>query len=129
MINPEQCWKAVEGHDGNFDGAFFFGVMTTGVYCRPSCPSRRPLRQNVRFYQTAGEAERDGLRPCLRCRPAEGSGDPAAKRIRELCRYLEANPEQAPDLADLAARAGLSRFHLQRSFKAVAGVTPKQYLE
>jgi AraC family transcriptional regulator of adaptative response/methylated-DNA-[protein]-cysteine methyltransferase len=129
MMNQDQCWDAIQRRDRSQDGTFFYGVTSTGVYCRPSCPSRRPLRQNVRFYETAGEAERDGLRPCLRCRPAEAPGNPAAERIRDLCRYLEANPEQAPDLADLAARAGLSRFHLQRSFKAVAGVTPKQYLE
>ena len=129
MMNQDQCWDAIERRDREQDGKFFFGVTTTGVYCRPSCPSRRPLRKNVRFYGTVHEAERDGLRPCLRCRPAGGASDPAAERIRELCRYLESNPEQAPDLADLAARTGLSRFHLQRSFKAVAGVTPKQYLE
>jgi AraC family transcriptional regulator of adaptative response/methylated-DNA-[protein]-cysteine methyltransferase len=128
MMNTEQCWQAIERRDRELDGKFFFGVTTTGVYCRPSCPSRRPLRKNVRFYETPAQAERDGLRPCLRCHPG-AIGDPAAERIRELCRYLESNPEQAPDLADLAARAGLSRFHLQRSFKAVAGVTPKQYLE
>jgi AraC family transcriptional regulator, regulatory protein of adaptative response / methylated-DNA-[protein]-cysteine methyltransferase len=129
MMNQDQYWEAIGRRDRSQDGAFFYGVMTTGVYCRPSCPSRRPLRQNVRFYATAEEAERDGLRPCLRCRPLQGASDPAADRIRQLCRYLETHPEQAPDLADLAARAGLSRFHLQRSFKAVAGVTPKQYLE
>jgi AraC family transcriptional regulator of adaptative response/methylated-DNA-[protein]-cysteine methyltransferase len=129
MINQEQCWKAVEGHDGSFDGEFVFGVMTTGVYCRPSCPSRRPLRKNVRFYATTAAAERDGLRPCKRCRPLDPERDRAAAKVRELCRHMEAHPDEAPDLAELAARAGLSRFHLQRTFKRVAGVTPKEYLE
>ena len=129
MINQEQCWEAVERHDGNFDGEFFFGVMTTGVYCRPSCPSRRPLRQNVRFYATAAEAERDGLRACKRCRPLDPERDRATAKVRELCRHIEAHPDEAPGLAELAARAGFSRFHFQRSFKAVAGVTPKQYVE
>ncbi len=129
MINQEQCWEAVARHDGNFDGDFFFGVTTTGVYCRPSCPSRRPLRKNVRFYRTATEAERDGLRPCKRCRPLDPERDRATAKVRELCRYIETHPDEAPDLADLAGRAGLSRFHLQRSFKAVAGVTPKEYVE
>src|SRR3954464_172337 len=129
MINQEQCWDAVERHDGSFDGDFFFGVMTTGVYCRPSCPSRRPLRKNVRFYATAAEAERDGLRPCKRCRPLDPERDRATAKVRELCRHIEAHPDEAPGLAELAKRAGLSRFHFQRSFKAVAGVTPKEYVE
>ena len=111
--------------DRSFDGRFFFGVVTTGVYCRPSCPSRHPLRTNVRFFQAPAEAEQAGLRPCKRCRPLS---DPAAA-IADLCRYIERHCEDRLDLAALAARAGLSRFHLQRTFKAAVGVTPKQYLE
>ena len=111
--------------DRSFDGRFFFGVVTTGVYCRPSCPSRHPLRTNVRFFQAPAEAEQAGLRPCKRCRPLS---DPAAA-IADLCRYIERHCEERLDLAALAARAGLSRFHLQRTFKAAVGVTPKQYLE
>lgn len=129
MINYEQCWEAVERRDPAFDGDFVFGVVTTGVYCRPSCPSRHPLRQNVRFYTSPMEAESDGLRPCKRCRPWKTESDAAAAKVRELCRFIEANPGQPPDLAELAARAGLSRFHLQRSFKAATGVTPKEYAE
>ena len=97
MINQEQCWKAVERHDGKLDGEFFFGVMTTGVYCRPSCASRLPLRKNVRFYATAAEAERDGLRPCKRCRPLDPERDRATAKVRELCRHIEAHPDEAPD--------------------------------
>ena len=111
--------------DRSFDGRFFFGVVTTGIYCRPSCPSRHPVRRNVRFYRTPAEAEQAGLRPCLRCRPL---ADPAAP-IQELCRYIEQHCDEHLDLATLAARAGLSRFHLQRTFKAAVGLTPKQYLE
>ena len=111
--------------DRSFDGRFFFGVVTTGVYCRPSCPARHPLRTNVRFFQAPAEAERAGLRPCKRCRPLS---DPAAA-IADLCRYIERHCEERVDLKALAARAGLSRFHLQRTFKAAVGVTPKQYLE
>src|SRR5262249_42879373 len=124
----EQCWEAVERRDAGFDGQFLFGVTTTGVYCRPSCRCRRPLRKNVRFYATAEEAERDGLRPCKRCRPNDPERDRAAAMVRELCRHIESQ-EAAPDLADLAKRAGMSRFHLQRTFKAVTGVTPKEYAE
>jgi AraC family transcriptional regulator of adaptative response/methylated-DNA-[protein]-cysteine methyltransferase len=129
MMNQDQCWDAVERRDRAADGQFVVGVVTTGVYCKPSCPSRRPLRRNVRFYATPVEAESDGLRPCKRCRPFQAERDRAASQVRDLCRYIEAHPDAAPDLAELAARAGLSRFHLQRSFKAVTGVTPKEYVE
>ena len=110
------------------------GVVTTGVYCRPSCPSRHPLRRNVRFYRDAQEAERAGLRPCLRCRPlATVNRDPNAERIREICRYIEGHASEATaeglSLDQLASRAGLSRFHFQRSFQAIVGVTPKQYVQ
>jgi AraC family transcriptional regulator of adaptative response/methylated-DNA-[protein]-cysteine methyltransferase len=125
MLSETQCWNALLARDRSFDGRFFFGVLTTGVYCRPSCPSRHPLRRNVRFFEAPSEAERAGLRPCLRCRPLS---NPTAA-IEDLCRYIEQHCEERLDLAALAARAGLSRFHLQRTFKAAVGVTPKQYLE
>jgi AraC family transcriptional regulator of adaptative response/methylated-DNA-[protein]-cysteine methyltransferase len=70
MLNVESCWEAVQKRGARQDGTFLYGVMTTGVYCRPSCAGRRPLRKNVRFYETAAAAEGDGLRPCKRCRPA-----------------------------------------------------------
>jgi AraC family transcriptional regulator of adaptative response/methylated-DNA-[protein]-cysteine methyltransferase len=128
------CWDAVTRRDSERDGEFFFGVLTTGVFCRPSCPARRPLRQNVRFYQDASEAEHDGLRPCLRCRPlASVNRDPNADRIARICRYIEAHVSDVDSaelsLEQLASRAGLSRFHFQRSFQAVVGVSPKQYAE
>jgi AraC family transcriptional regulator of adaptative response/methylated-DNA-[protein]-cysteine methyltransferase len=125
MLSETQCWNAILTRDRRFDGRFFFGVVTTGVYCRPSCPSRHPLRSNVRFFSAPAEAERAGLRPCLRCRPLS---DPAAA-MEDLCRYIERHCGERLDLATLAARAGLSRFHLQRTFKAAVGVTPKQYIE
>jgi len=128
-MDQEQLWQAVERRDPKRDGEFYFGVVTTGVYCRPSCPSRRPLRRNVRFYRTPQEAERDGLRPCKRCRPLETEAPGSVARVRELCRYIETHPEESPDLADLAARAGWSRFYLQRTFKAAIGLTPKQYVD
>src|ERR1051325_11520017 len=122
MLNHEECWKAVEGRDGSRAGEFYFGGGTTGVYCRPGCPARRPLRRNVRFYSTPTAAESDGLRPCKRCRPLDIAYDPAAETIRELCRYIDSHTDGAPDLGELAAQACMSRFHLQRTFKAVTGV-------
>jgi AraC family transcriptional regulator of adaptative response/methylated-DNA-[protein]-cysteine methyltransferase len=125
MLSDKECWNAILARDRSFDGRFFFGVVTTGVYCRPSCPSRHPLRRNVRFFRLPAEAEQAGLRPCLRCRPL--AGPPA--QIQDLCRYLDEHCDERPDLATLAAYAGLSRFHLQRTFKAAVGLTPRQYLE
>ena len=125
MLSETQCWNAVMARDRKFDGRFFFGVVTTGVYCRPSCPARHPLRGNVRFFSRPDEAEKAGLRPCQRCRPLS---DPAAA-IDELLRFIERHANEKLDLATLAAHAGLSRFHLQRTFKAAVGLTPKQYVE
>src|SRR6516162_271914 len=127
MIDAMQCWEAVRNRDRNFDGLFFFGVVTTGVFCRPSCPARRPLIENVRFYPTSSAAERDGLRPCRRCHPLAAT-NAELSRIHELCRYIETHADEAISLEQLAKRAGLSRFHLQRTFKAAVGLSPKKYL-
>ncbi len=128
MLNQEYCWKAVQSRDASRDGEFYFGVVTTGVYCRPGCPSRQALKKNVRFYETAAEAERDGMRACLRCRPLDALA-PAAGIVQSVCRYIEAHLDDATDLATLAKAAGLSRFHLQRTFKAAIGLTPRQYAD
>lgn len=130
MLTDEQCWEAVRNKDASQDGRFFIGVLTTGVYCRPSCPSRPALRKNVRFFERPEAAELAGLRPCLRCRPLATLGlDPNTERIRDLCRYIETHSESSLKLAELAERTGLNRYHLQRSFKAIVGVSPAQYLE
>jgi AraC family transcriptional regulator of adaptative response/methylated-DNA-[protein]-cysteine methyltransferase len=130
MLNDDKCWEAVRKRDASQDGRFFFGVVTTGVYCRPSCAARPALRKNVRFYATPADAERDGLRACLRCRPLAAIGaDPDAERIRGICRFIEEHSGDSLKLSDLAAKAGLSPFHFQRSFKAIVGLTPRQYLE
>jgi len=133
-LDAAAYWDAVIRRDPAYDGRFFFGVLTTGVFCRPSCPARRPLRKNVRFYSDASQAERDGLRACLRCRPlAAVNRDPNAERVRKICRFIEAHAADVDNaelsLDRLALRAGLSRFHFQRSFQAIVGVSPKQYVE
>jgi AraC family transcriptional regulator of adaptative response/methylated-DNA-[protein]-cysteine methyltransferase len=128
LLNEERCWDAVLRRDSAQDGQFYLGVVTTGVYCRPSCPSRHPRRQNVRFFQSSSEAEKAGLRACLRCKPsAAHNTDPIAERIREICAFIETHSDDALKLNDLAKRAKLSAFHFQRRFKAVVGVSPKQY--
>lgn len=130
MLNVDRCWESVKKRDGSEDGSFFFGVLTTGVYCRPSCPCRVPLRKNVRFYESPADAESDGLRPCLRCRPLDRNvADRDVRRIRKVCRYMQAHPDENHKLAGLSAKLSLSPFHFQRLFKAVTGVTPKQYAD
>ena len=130
MPESEYYWEAVLKRDAGQDGRFFFGVLTTGVYCRRSCPARRPLRKNVRFYDSPLQAEQDGLRACLRCRPLATLGtNVSVERIRELCRFIQANSDSPLRLETLAKHSGLSPFHLQRSFKAIVGLTPKQYVD
>jgi AraC family transcriptional regulator of adaptative response/methylated-DNA-[protein]-cysteine methyltransferase len=130
MLNVEECWRAVQKHDATHDGHFVYGVITTGVYCRPSCPSRRPLAKNVRFYETMGDAERDGLRPCLRCRPlAKHAVNPVSERVTQVCRYIESHSDESLKIDVLAALVGMGKFHLQRVFKCAVGLTPKQYVD
>jgi AraC family transcriptional regulator of adaptative response/methylated-DNA-[protein]-cysteine methyltransferase len=120
-------WDAVERRDAKYDGKFVYGVMTTGVYCRPTCASRRPLRKNVRFFATNAAAEQAGLRPCKRCQPTRERPALINQVVHDLVRHIDAQPESPLRLADLAKRTGYSPFHLQRSFKAVIGSTPKEY--
>jgi AraC family transcriptional regulator of adaptative response/methylated-DNA-[protein]-cysteine methyltransferase len=127
-LSEERCWDAVQRRDAVHDGQFYFGVVTTGVYCRPSCASRHPRRQNVRFFRSADAAENKGFRACLRCKPRSAHhSDPIAERVREICAYIESHSEEPLTLADLAKRAKLSPSHFQRRFKAIVGVSPKQY--
>jgi AraC family transcriptional regulator of adaptative response/methylated-DNA-[protein]-cysteine methyltransferase len=124
LPSSEVLWDAVTRRDGAWDGRFVYGVRTTGVYCRPSCPARLARRENVSFHATPGDARSAGLRACKRCNP-DGE-DPRAVReawVAAACRAIEA-AEEAPRLDDLAASAGLSPFHFHRLFKAVTGVTP-----
>jgi AraC family transcriptional regulator, regulatory protein of adaptative response / methylated-DNA-[protein]-cysteine methyltransferase len=130
---PEQIndrrWEAVMARDGSLDGAFVFGVSSTGVFCRPSCPAKRPRRANVKFFEQPGEAEQAGYRACLRCRPKAVDGNPQAALVRAICRYSEQRIEDRLTLGLLAKEFRLSPFHLQRTFKSVLGVTPKAYID
>jgi AraC family transcriptional regulator of adaptative response/methylated-DNA-[protein]-cysteine methyltransferase len=130
LSNEDLQWTAVRNRDRSCDGKFYFGVMTTGVYCRPSCACRLPLRKNVRFFEDMQSAERAGLRACRRCRPDEPALElQHAERIHRLADYIRAHSEDTLRLSELAKRAGLSAHHFQRSFKAVMGLTPKQFAE
>ncbi len=127
---PEECWSAVENRDRTQDGRFVYAVRTTGVFCRPSCASRKPRRENVVFYPSPQAAALAGYRPCMRCRPlAFHHGGPDANLIARLCRFIEANLTGGLSLADLSRAAGLSPFHLQRKFKAVTGISPREYVD
>jgi AraC family transcriptional regulator of adaptative response/methylated-DNA-[protein]-cysteine methyltransferase len=128
-IFPETvAWRAVARRDRRSDGAFVYAVRSTGVYCRPSCPSRRPSRANVSFFLTCDDAEHAGYRACLRCRPAaERAGTATDGAVERARLYLERHAGRAVPLAELAAHAGVSPWHLQRSFKRMLGVSPKAY--
>lgn len=125
-MDDEARWRAVLARDRGYDGRFVYAVRSTGIYCRPSCPSRRPRRAYVRFFPGASEAEQARFRPCLRCRPQEAVA-PEVEVVRQVCRYIEEHPDGPVTLAVLGGHAGLSPYHLQRLFKSIMGVTPQQY--
>src|SRR6266571_5180329 len=127
FASDAERWAAVRRKDRDADGVFFYSVRTTGVYCRPSCAARLARRENVRFHASCEEAEAAGFRPCKRCRPNEAAlAVRRAAAMAKACRLIE-TAEEMPNLASLAASAGMSRFHFHRVFKTVTGVTPKAY--
>jgi AraC family transcriptional regulator of adaptative response/methylated-DNA-[protein]-cysteine methyltransferase len=126
-------WAAVCARAPDADGRFWYSVRSTGVYCRPSCPSRRPQRANVAFHASCAQAEAAGFRPCLRCRPLGPSlGERQVQAVALACGLIDAAfdaAEAVPDLARLAEACGMSRFHFHRVFKARTGITPKAYAD
>jgi AraC family transcriptional regulator, regulatory protein of adaptative response / methylated-DNA-[protein]-cysteine methyltransferase len=120
-------WTAVLARDPRAD--FVYAVETTRVYCRPSCPSRRPRPEHVRFFPLGAEAERHGFRACRRCRPDRPGGDPRTARVEAACRTLAASVGVTPSLRELAAQAGTTPDTLRRDFRRVLGVSPKQYAD
>jgi AraC family transcriptional regulator, regulatory protein of adaptative response / methylated-DNA-[protein]-cysteine methyltransferase len=129
-MNENLQWQAVQRRDTAMDRRFVYGVVTTGVYCRPSCPARRPLRGNIRFFDSPAEAGEAGLRPCKRCRPLERwHDDPDVARLLDLCRRVDADPDVLPDAAALAHAAGIDAYRLNRLFKRYLTITPGDYIE
>jgi AraC family transcriptional regulator of adaptative response/methylated-DNA-[protein]-cysteine methyltransferase len=128
-LTEDRRWQAVLERDSSRDGAFVFAVSSTGVFCRPSCPARRPRRENVRFFGHAIAAEQAGYRACLRCRPKAVDGNPQSALVRAICRYIEQHIEDRITLRVLAKEFRRSAFHLQRTFKSILGVTPKAYID
>lgn len=125
--SDEARWDAVQRRDPAADGRFYYSVRSTGVFCRPSCPSRPARRANVAFHVSCDEAQTAGFRPCLRCTPTQPPlAERQAEAVARACRLIEQSPEE-PGLDQLAQAAGMSRFHFHRVFKAHTGITPKAY--
>jgi len=133
-----RLWKAVQNRDRSADGMFVYAVRSTGVYCRPSCPSRKPLRQHVVFFPMAEAAEQQGFRPCQRCRPRSVKiRDPKTEVVARVCRQIETHIQSDSDAAQearltlsaLSASAGMSPHQLGRAFRSAMGITPRQYAD
>jgi AraC family transcriptional regulator of adaptative response/methylated-DNA-[protein]-cysteine methyltransferase len=132
-MSDEDKWQVVLDRDARYDGSFVYAVRSTGVYCRPSCPSKRPRRDQVEFFPVPQAAEQAGYRPCRRCNPSRTAqvGEPYLEIVRRVRDLIEEclNCDGRPTLAELGRQVGLSPFHLQRIFKRVMGVSPRQYAE
>lgn len=124
--SDDRRWQSVVARDGAADGTFVYAVSSTGVFCRPGCPSRRPRRDRVRFFDTARAAEHAGFRACLRCKPTTDES-PIANAVRRAATYLEHHVDQTVSLRTLASAVGLSVSHLQRQFTRALGVSPREY--
>ena len=124
-LNETEAWRAVQERDGSADGSLIYAVKTTGIFCRPSCASRRPARENVVFFADVDAASRAGFRPCRRCRPEERHTE--AVMAEKLAAHLRRHPDRQVKLDELAKIAGMSAFTVQRLFQRVIGISPTQY--
>src|SRR6266404_1320299 len=130
IMNHPELWNAVLARDASRDGSFVFAVRSTGIYCRPSCPARRPRREQVSFFQIPEAAEQAGFRACRRCHPRRArTDDPQIELVRQICHAIDEHDEEPTTLKTLSAETGVSAHHLQRTFKEVMGITPRQYAE
>ena len=131
--DARQCYRALRAHDARFDGRFFVGVATTGIYCRPVCTARTPREENCRFFPSAAAAEAGGFRPCLRCRPELAPGfagvDANRRLARAAARAIEDSPDTEEGLPGLAERLGVTDRHLRRVFREELGVSPVAYAQ
>jgi AraC family transcriptional regulator of adaptative response/methylated-DNA-[protein]-cysteine methyltransferase len=125
----DAAWAAVEARDAGMDGRFVYAVTSTGIYCRPSCPSRRPRRDRVAFFAAPEGAEAAGFRACRRCRPRSAGPSEAARTVRLVREYLDAHLDETVTLEELGREVGLSPWHLQRTFKQQTGMSPKNYVQ
>jgi AraC family transcriptional regulator of adaptative response/methylated-DNA-[protein]-cysteine methyltransferase len=128
-IDAESAWQAVQARDAALDGRFVYAVRSTGVYCRPSCPSRRPRRAQVAFFGDPVAAEQGGFRACRRCRPDQDGPSDIARRVQAARAFLDAHADERVSLARLADAVQVSASHLQRAFTRLVGLSPKAYAE
>lgn len=130
VLNNPELWNAVVSRDSSRDGSFVFAVRSTGIYCRPSCPARRPRREHVSFFQVPEAAEQAGFRACRRCHPRRAqTTDPRIELVRQICHAIDEHDEEPQTLKTLSQETGVSAHHLQRTFKELMGITPRQYAE
>jgi AraC family transcriptional regulator, regulatory protein of adaptative response / methylated-DNA-[protein]-cysteine methyltransferase len=129
-MTSTHLWQAVEARDARADGTFVYAVESTGIYCRPSCPSRRPRRSHVAYFPAPADAERAGFRACRRCRPTEPpAADPRAERVRRACALIADHDGERLTLEALAASVGGNPQHLQRTFVEILGISPREYAD
>ncbi len=126
-MENEIYWQAVKNNDARFNGAFVYAVNSTKIYCKPSCSSRQPKRENVKFFYDFKTAENEGFRACQRCKPKSENSNPQAEIVIRACEILET--EEQITLEDLSAKLDLSAAYLQKIFKEIVGVSPKKYAE
>ena len=131
-VDEDDLWQAVLTRDAGRDGSFVYAVRSTGIFCRPSCASRRPRRDRVLFFAVPEAARAAGYRPCRRCRPQKAAGNPNIDLVRQTCQRISAtlaSPEERVTLRSLGEALGISPYHLQRTFKRITGITPRQYAD
>src|SRR5207244_12361821 len=127
LVDDEKC-DAVVARDDSYDGKFVFAVRSTGIYCKPSCPAKHARREHVVFLSSPDEAEQSGFRPCKRCRPREAHSS-RTRLVDNVCKYIDSNLGQKLTLSKIGNHAGLSPYYLQRTFKQVLGISPREYVE
>ncbi len=125
----EGCWQAVLKRDMQADGTFVYAVRSTKIYCKPSCPSRKPKREQVRFFLQSHMAEQAGYRACRRCQPQKNEPTIAEQICTQICTYIDQHLDETITLAQLGEEIHMSPYHLQRIFKQGMGITPRQYKE
>ena len=123
--NANQKWSMVLARDAKADGRFVYAVKSTGVFCRPTCPSRRPRRENVEFFDLPNQAQQAGYRACLRCTPLERN--PQTQKVEAACRYIDENLDITLSLTAISRHVAISPFHFQRMFKRILGISPREY--
>jgi AraC family transcriptional regulator, regulatory protein of adaptative response / methylated-DNA-[protein]-cysteine methyltransferase len=127
LWNEETLWQAVQSREAGWNGQFVYAVSSTHIYCRPSCPSRRPRRELVTFFKTCAEAESAGFRPCKRCHPEQGQLPALSEVVQQACILIDASPEKTPVLNELGRQLNISPSYLHKLFKQATGLTPRQY--